>query len=525
MAEAAKPDLKVKRPNILWIVTDQLRADHVGFGGNTIVRTPNLDKLAARARVFHNAWVANPICMPNRCSMLTGRMPSAHGVIFNDRSLAPNTNTFARSLAAAGYQTALIGKSHIQHGLSRNVVRESTQAPTLLNGFPAGWDTLENPENYLQGNPQITDFYGFEHVEFAIGHGDTVAGHHYQWALAQGADPQLLHTEWGAQTEALARYDGWWQVYQTALPEAYHSTTFVTERTMDWLGEFAKAKTPAADEPFFLQCSFPDPHHPFCPPGKWWHAYDPEDMPIPATFNDPLTAAPAHLKFIRQLKPNKNPVQMFGPTTAQVRHAMAAEFGLIEMLDQGIGRILARLDELGLADDTVVVFTSDHGDMFGDHGLMLKSTMHYQGCLRVPLLVATPGGTAGPTHAYASSLDLAQTFMDLAGVAPFADMQGVSLKPVLDDPTAAVRDHVFIEEDFPLSLNGGPLPLRSRTLVSENHRFSRYSSGDCELYDLLADPGELLNLASQEASAVVRARLTEKMLDVMTAVSPLATLG
>ncbi|MEZ5557075.1 MAG: sulfatase-like hydrolase/transferase [Pseudomonadales bacterium] len=511
------------RPNILWIVSDQLRADHVGFGGNAIVRTPNLDGLAARARVFDNAWVANPICMPNRCSMLTGRMPTAHGVIFNDRSLPPNANTFARQLTDAGYATALIGKAHIQHGLSRNVVREQRQPPTLFSPYPDGWDELENPENYLVENPSITDFYGFGHVEFAIGHGDSVAGHHYQWALHKGARPEQLNTAWGTDTQARERYPGWWQVYQSALPEEFHSTAFVTERTIAWLE--AHAGSGAAEKPFFLQCSFPDPHHPFSPPGDWWRAYRPEDMPLPETFSDPLDNGPAHLRIIRQLKPGKNPVQMFGPTEDLVRHALAAEYGLIEMMDRGIGRVLQRLSELGLADDTIVVFTSDHGDMFGDHGLMLKATMHYQGCLRVPLLVAVPGMTPGHTNAFASSLDLAQTFLDFAATPTYQDMQGVSLKPVAENVEASVRDHAYVEEDFPLALHGSPLPLKSRTLLYGGYRYSRYSSGDCELYDLTQDPNELRNLANATDARSIRAEMAERMLDVMTSLTPMETLG
>ncbi|MGD8830316.1 MAG: sulfatase-like hydrolase/transferase [Pseudomonadales bacterium] len=511
-------------PNILWIIADQLRADHVGFGGNPIVRTPNLDALAANARVFDNAWVANPICMPNRCSMLTGRMPTAHGVIFNDRSLAPNANTFARQLSEAGYATALIGKAHIQHGLSRNVVREQRKAPTLFSPYPDGWDELENPENYLSESPTIADFYGFQHVEFAIGHGDAVAGHHYRWALGKGARPEQLNVDWGTDSPALARYEGWWQVYQSALPEAFHSTTFVTERTIAWLEE-AAGSTGADGTPFFLQCSFPDPHHPFCPPGDWWRAYRPEDMLLPATLSDPLADAPAHLKLIRQLQPGRNPVQMFGASEDLVRHAMAAEFGLIEMMDRGIGRVLDRLYDLGLADNTIVVFTSDHGDMFGDHGLMLKATMHYQGCLRVPLLIAAPGKTPGRTSAFASSLDLAQTFLDFASAPTFQDMQGVSLKPVVEDASADVRDHAYVEEDFPLALHGSPLPLKSRTLIHGDYRYSRYSSGDCELFDLANDPDELRNLADERDARQIRAELAERMLDVMTDLTPMETLG
>ncbi len=513
-----------RRPNILWIIADQLRADHVGFGGNPVVRTPHLDALAARARVFDSAWVANPICMPNRCSMLTGRMPSAHGVIFNDRSLPWNANTCVRELAGAGYRTALIGKSHIQHGLSRNVVREQRSAPTATDPYPAGWDALENPEAYLEGIPAIDEFYGFQHVEFAIGHGDAVAGHHYQWALARGADPALLRSEWGPGGAVLQQYPDWWQIYQPALPEEFHSTTFVTEQTLAWLNQHAA--TPRQDQPFFLQCSFPDPHHPFTPPGRWWNAYRAEDMPEPATFDDPLTDAPAHLRLIRKIKPNKNPVQMFGPTRELVRHAMAAEFGLIEMMDAGIGRILAHLQASGLADNTIVIFTSDHGDMFGDHGLMLKATIHYQECLRVPLLIAGPGVSAGRTPALASSLDLAQTFLDLAGVPAFADMQGHSLKPLLGGADAAtVRNHVLVEEDFPLALHGSPLPLRSRTLINARYRYSRYSTGDVELYDRQEDPRELRNLAADPGHAGLRTRMTEQLLDALTAVSPMPAMA
>ncbi|MDH3683766.1 MAG: sulfatase-like hydrolase/transferase, partial [Acidimicrobiia bacterium] len=111
-----------EHPNVLFIITDQQRADHTGFSGNAVVRTPAVDALAARGTVFDNTWVSNPVCMPNRSTIMTGRMPTAHGVIFNDRSLDWNANTFVRVLRAAGYRTALIGKSHLQHGMSRNSV-------------------------------------------------------------------------------------------------------------------------------------------------------------------------------------------------------------------------------------------------------------------------------------------------------------------------------------------------------------------------------------------------------------------
>ena len=128
--------------------------------GNEVVRTPNLDSIAARGTVFENGWVANPVCMPNRSSIMTGRVPSAHGVIFNDRSLDWNANTFVRQLRAAGYRTGLIGKSHLQHGLSRNVYREAERAPAWYVTQPVGWDTWENAERYVAGPVDVpTPFY------------------------------------------------------------------------------------------------------------------------------------------------------------------------------------------------------------------------------------------------------------------------------------------------------------------------------------------------------------------------------
>ena len=166
--------------NVLFFITDQQRADHVGFTGNEILRTPNLDAIAERGMVFDEGWVANPICMPNRSSIMTGRLPSAHGCIFNDRSLDWNANTFVRRFRAAGYRTGLVGKSHLQHGPSRNSVAQVRSSGMLATPHHLqGWDQLENFENYLDGNePDIEDFYGFDHVEFALEHGSSVLGHH-----------------------------------------------------------------------------------------------------------------------------------------------------------------------------------------------------------------------------------------------------------------------------------------------------------------------------------------------------------
>lgn len=503
--------MPTRHPNILLIVTDQQRADHTGFGGNDIVRTPHLDALAARGTVFDRALVANPICMPNRSSILTGRVPSAHGCIFNDRSLDWNANTFPRELRNAGYQTALIGKSHLQHGLSRDTYREAERSPASFVNQPLGWDAWENAERYVEGPVDVpTPFYGFDHVEFSIGHGDMVTGHHYRWAVENGADPKILTQEWEPDSPAKRRSEEWWQVFEPMVPEEFYSTTFVTERTISWLESASQN-----DAPWMLQCSFPDPHHPFTPPGRWFDAYRPGDMPVSETFDDPLTDAPRHLQLIKTLEARENVVQMFGPTRAQMQHAAAAEYGMIEMIDAGIGRVLETIERLGMTDDTIVVFTSDHGDMFGDHGIMLKGAMHYEGCIRVPLVIAQPGRPGARTSAFASSLDLAQTLLELADLPEFSGMQGASLVPVLDDPAASVRDHVFVEEDFVPGEVIPVFPAKIRSLVTEEGRITRYTTGEVEVYDWAGDPGECVNLAVGDRDPKRVASLSDALLGAL----------
>ena len=201
-------------PNVLFVITDQQRADHAGFMGNPVVRTPHLDELAERGTVFESAWVANPVCMPNRCSIMTGRMPSSHGVIFNDRSLEWTANTHVRAFRAAGYRTALLGKAHLQHGMSRNSMAIAPGGPSVEASFGAGWDEWEHDERYWDEAPVLPeDFYGFDHVELSIDHGARVSGHHYRWAVDRGADPTHLRVPQTADNPRRRGGDVWWQVY------------------------------------------------------------------------------------------------------------------------------------------------------------------------------------------------------------------------------------------------------------------------------------------------------------------------
>ena len=210
-----------------------------------------------------------------------------------------------------------------------------------------------------------------------------------------------------------------------------------------------------------------------------------------------------------------HPVNGWAPTARQLRASMAAEYGNITLIDDNIGRILAALAEAGVADDTIVVFTSDHGDMFGDHGILLKHGMHYDGCLHVPLVIARPGDTGARARGLAGSLDLAPTLLELAGVDGFHGMQGVSLAPVLDDPDVRVRDHVYIEEDEPEDFTGAGMPTRIRTLVTDDGRISRYRNhAHGELFGA-GDALEMNNLYGQPAGAELQQHMGERLLQAL----------
>ena len=486
-----------RKPNILFIMTDQQRADHVGFMGNGVVQTPHLDSLAASGCVFENAWVSNPVCMPNRATILTGRMPTAHGVIFNDRSLDWHANTFVRQLRADGYRTALLGKSHLQHGMSRNAVVDFRGEGAVLPSEPDGWDQFEDFERYTDALPKDPDdFYGFEKIELSIDHGARVTGHHLHWALERGARREDLLTPHDQTAPGQKRSDEWWQIYEAPYEEQYHSTRFVTERTQQFIKESCEG-----DQPWMALCSYPDPHHPMCPPGPWFDRHSPDDMPLPQSRHDPLEHAPAHLRLLQGVHPSKQRDWVapcgFG-NDRLLSQAIAATYGMIEMVDQGVGQILRQLEQLGVRDNTIIVFTSDHGDMMGDHGLFLKGFMHYRGTLQVPLIIDAPGMPALRSRGLSSSIDIAPTLLELCSLAGYDGIQGKSLTPMLADSAARVRDHVLIEDDVAtITAKLTPIPAKTRTVITEQYRYTRNSKGEEQLMDLIADPDEMRDLTAE----------------------------
>jgi len=507
---------RVNPPNILIIMTDQHRPDHTGFGGNPVVQTPHLDALALRSMRFDQAYVANPICMPNRSSIFTSRMPSLHGTRYNGIALDWRVETFPRVFKNAGYHTAHLGKCHLQNmNVMAPIAKRQTDqmAPgdaLSFSHYPPGWDDYENLMRHKMARVEMPmDYYGFAEVDLVVAHSDQCGGHYYQWLLEQGVDPNAIQGEAGALPYDSPSH----MTRRTSTPEELYPTHYITGVATDFLQ--ARAKQPGT--PFLAVVSYPDPHHPFTPPGKYFDMYSPADFRLPETYRDAHTnSAPHYQKAIKEGPTGlRRGVNMFAPTEKELREMGAKEYGMISMIDDSIGTILAQLERLGLSDNTIVVFTSDHGDMFGDHGVMLKGGMHYSGCTRVPLLIHVPGQQPGSSSSLISSLDLGPTLLAQAGLSAFYGMQGVDASLLLTDSRATVRDEIYIEEDQLNDLLRVGMPLRMRTLITQDTRLTVYQGYDgVELFDLKNDPSEMHNKTADKA---LRAQMSERLMRTMMA--------
>ena len=513
------------KPNFILFITDQQRADYLGCYGHPVLRTPNIDRIAAAGLRFDRFYVATPICMPNRSTLMTGRMPSVHGVRHNGINLSLDANTFVGLLHAQGYRTALIGKSHLQNftEVPPDLVRPPLSAGRIAApadfaearkpAAPPHRYDRELPANWLRSpHFELADpYYGFQQVELCTRHGDRVGGHYYHWLAERHPNPQSLR---GPQN-ALPHDAVCPQAWRTAIPEELYPTSYVAERSIAALRAHAAVGSTA---PFFMQVSFPDPHHPFTPPGRYWNMYRPEDMPLPRSFRSADPARQPHVAWLQQQlaagKAARNSPSAFAVNEREAREAMALTCGMIAMIDDAIGRILDEIKALGLAEDTVVIFTSDHGDFMADHQLMLKGPLHFQGLTRVPFIWSDPAAKrqAASTRALAGTLDIASTILERAGLEPYNGIQGRSLLPLVADPEAEGKDAILIEEDGQRISYGFKRPVRCRTLMTERWRFTIYEGADWgELYDLENDPDEIENLWFDPARAGVRSELALRL--------------
>jgi arylsulfatase A-like enzyme len=453
------------RPNVLFLISDDLN-NLLGCYGDSRAKTPNIDRLAARGVRFDRAYCTFPLCGPSRNSMLTGLYPNSTEILANAqifRQTIPTQHSLPQVLRLSGYFAARIGKLYhynVPKSIGTNGHDDSASWELELN--PAGVDRLEE-------EPQI----------FTLLPGQF--GGTLSWYASPKGDDQ--------HTDGLEALDAEW----------------VLERC-------AKRK----DRPFFLAVGFFRPHTPYVAPKEYFSLYPEKEMPVVQNVKeDQADIPPAGLASYKREQDKL--------TDDLRRQALQAYYASISFMDAQVGRVVAALDRLGLADNTIIVFTSDHGYHTGEHGLWQKMSL-FEESARVPLLIVAPGASAkgGVAKSPVSHIDLFPTLAELCGVKAPGNVQGQSLVPMLKDPSITGRGWAITQ----VTRGGGAMRATiTRDVGSDGERFFGYSlrtprwrytewdegRAGRELYDHDSDPRELKNLAGDAAHAKTVAELSGQL--------------
>lgn len=471
--------------NLLWVMCDQMRADALGCV-SPWMHTPNLDVLASEGTRLSHLFAQSPVCVPSRCNLVTGRYPHAHRCRENHARLGPGEPHLFRVLKAAGYRTGLVGKNHMFDPRDMAPLDIDRADAAEKKGLPPEWE----------------------------------------WHLQEIGRDMVTRGSWAG-----ARFHD--------LPEEFSTTHRIGSAAVEALETFA-----AGDDPFFLWVSFHDPHTPHTAPRRFESLYPPESVPLP-----PGALGPTADTELARGKPARQPIKrdaqkMPDATEDDLRRYVAVYSAMISYVDEWTGRILEKLDALGLREDTLVLFVSDHGDFRGEHAMVKKDLVLYDSLLRVPGILRLPGGLpAGAVHdGLCETIDLYPTLCDLLGVAVPRGVQGRSLVPVLRGEATDRDDAVFAEvcpphfrcpyPDFATFLGGWERaqtteghPLRwtapfnvpgdfVKCVRTRDRKYAWYpNSGEEELYDLEADPGETVNLAADTGWANEKSALRARLLE------------
>lgn len=448
-----------KRPNILWYCTDQQRFDTIGALGNDYVKTPVVDRLVGEGVAFTHAYCQSPICTPSRASFMTGLYPTrVHNTRNGNDTFPDSPPVVSKLIAQAGYDCGMVGKFHLTSSGHRT-------EPRLDDGY---------------------SFWKFSHAP----RDDWEEGHDYaDWVKEKGGDLDAMR----------ASADN--------VPTEYSQTTWGTEMALEFI-----EKEREAGQPWMLNVNVYDPHPPFVPPRSYADHFRAEDMPGPY-FEEGDLAQQAKLHdcdFQGEVKT---------PEGHKAKESQANYYAMIEQIDDQFARLLKALDDSGERENTVIIFTSDHGEALGDHGLMWKGCRFYEGLVRVPLIMAWAGKfKAGlKSDGLVELLDLTATVLELAGVEAPDYQQGKSLMGILsgaddaDEFRESVRCEYFDALDPHFTGGTGTFATMYR---NRRYKLSVYhGKGVGELYDLENDPWEFVNLWDDPASQGIKNDLILKSFD------------
>jgi arylsulfatase len=443
----------VSRPNILFLMSDQHRGDCLQADGNAMIRTPNLDRLAQEGVRFRSAYSSTPTCTPARACLLTGMSPWHHGMLGYSRVAQNYPVEMPRVLAGAGYFTMAIGKLHYHpqrniHGYHAALLDESGR--------------IESP-----------DFRSDYRSWF--------------WSQAPNLDPDATGVGWND-------YKG--KAY--VLPERLHPTRWTADAAVNFLESYARP------QPFFLKVSFARPHSPYDPPQRWMARYAGASIPPPVQ-------APWSERYAER-NSAADDIWRGRVSAGEARRSREAYYGSVSFVDEQIGRVLEALERRNLLEQTLILYTSDHGDMTGDHNLWRKSYA-YEPSARVPMLLRWPQGLVSAKRGQMSEhpvelRDILATFLDAVGVSPPAAIDGRSLLDVPRGKTAGWRLFLDLEHDVCYA------PENHWNALTDGKTKYIFHARDGEemLFDLAADPHERANLAAETAHAGLLRTWRERLL-------------
>jgi len=477
------------RPNFLVICCDQLQSYSLACNGNPDVKTPNIDRLAREGCSFRRAYCNNSVCMPARSTMITGLYPRQHGCITNGTALPESIPTLPQVLVRHGYRTHAVGKLHFQPLGTTNSAESSER---WLSG-----ELTSLPKNY----------YGFQTSDFIGGHVDFIFGDYVNDIRRNHPGVYEKYQRENAVWQSAGRHNCW----KMDVPPELHYNNWIAEKSIRFM-ESSK------ENPFFLWCSFPDPHFPFAATKPYADLYDPNKLRLCPTAFEPLKEPETLCRRREFFKKNYS----FNEKT--LREMAAQTYGMITHVDDCVGKILDRMTRNGLMDNTVILFVSDHGEYLGSHHLIEKADWMYEELARIAMIWRIPKA-ARPgqgSDSVVSQVDLLPTILDYAGIdaseldlrknfsAPPIPLPGRSLKPLLSNGISLPERSAFLEYDEDWHASGF---YRVRTLIGARYKLIVYThTGGGQLFDLENDPYERENLWDNAAHRVVKTEMMEALL-------------
>jgi arylsulfatase A-like enzyme len=477
--------------NVLFIMTDQQRADCLSCAGHPVLETPNMDRLASKGTMFTNAFVQSAVCGPSRACFYTGRYVHSHNSRWNEVPLRFGEKTLGHYFEEAGRRAAVIGKTHIF-------------AESSLPAF------VKPCEKSSPGNLNRIDSVGFEYIAGGVACPAVGSSQYREYLISCGYNAEELKATGlgicpSRADKQTAGNDKFALLRSLSYVNAQHSEVhYLTDKAMQYMLETAS--------PWFLHLSYFRPHHPNYAPAPYNTMYKAEDCPPPVRHKSELSH-PLWKEFREERK------GIMFDDERYCREWRAVYYGLIREIDDNLGRLFEFMDQNGKMDNTMIIFTSDHGEFAGDHWFFEKELCH-RISHHVPCIIRHPNGPKGKVNdAFVESVDIVPTCLDAAGLPASDRVQGRSLLPLLDGSVpenwrkATYAEWTFEYYKTPLEMNLPPERCKALIRRDENYLYTHFNGLPDLLFDLKKDPDELRNVATDPAYADVLAKLRCELLD------------